>query len=395
MSPMTLYIVSAILFVLGLAAIGGATFGRKRTPRLVLAAAGIALWAATLVLYSQAVSGSTGDAVTPPASESAVTEPPAAGESEVTQAPAAGESEVIQAPAASESDITQAAEAGPDLPGRLAFHSARSGSYEIYSMNGDGTDLRQLTETGGRGDIEPDYSPDGTTIAFSSSRDHEYLVQLYVMDADGGNQRRLMDPVAGDQLGARWSPDGEWIAFYSNVDGNLEVYKVRKDATDLTNLSNHENNDYMPYWSPEGERLVFVSERDGNRELYVMNSDGSNQVRLTNNFFDDVQPRWSPDGTSLLFTSTRDGLDNLYLMDAPPEDVAGPIDQDVDLLTFPGFNDATPAWAAGGTLIVFSSDRNSPETGENWELFVMTADGSQVRQLTDDPEPDRFPTWTP
>jgi Tol biopolymer transport system component len=286
---MTLYIVSAVLFVLGLAAIGGATFGRKRTPRLILAVAGIALWALTLLLYNQAASSFASDAPAPPAAPA-----------DATVAP------VVQA------DVATPTATGPDLPGRLAFHSARTGSYEIWTMNGDGSDLRQLTTTGGKGDIEPDWSPDGTSIVFSSSRDDEYLVQLYLMDADGGNQRRLMDPVAADQLGARWSPDGEWIAFYTNVDGNLEVYKVRKDGTDLTNLTNHPNNDYMPYWSPDGARLVFVSERDGNRELYVMDSEGGNQVRLTDSFFDDIYPRWSPDGTTLLFTSTRDGLSNLY-----------------------------------------------------------------------------------
>ena len=193
--------------------------------------------------------------------------------------------------------------------------------------------------------------------------------------------------------------DGEWVLFHSNqaVDGEarFEIYKVRKDGTELTNLSNTPGNNFRGDWSPDGQRIIFVSERDSNRELYVMNADGSNQVRLTDNQADDNRPRWLPDGSKILFEGNRDG-DNtaLYLMDAPSLVVAGPQEDKIRLLTFPGFNSQAGAWAVGGEKIVLSADRDS-ESIENWDVYIMDADATNFYRLTTDPELDRFPAWTP
>lgn len=375
MQPTLWYIAAAVAFMLGLAAIGGATFGQQRNRRIVLGVAGLALWGLTLFFYSRAAAVQPTAVATPTPSapmETPTPEPPT--------------------PPPTDTLVPTASPAG--LPGRIAFHSDASGDLEIWTMNADGTEFRQLTDTPGR-DIEPDWSPDGSTIVFSSARDAETDVQLYLMDADGGNQRRLMPFVAADYLGPRWSPDGQWIAFFTNVDGTLEVYKVRPDGSDLTRLTANASNNFMPDWSPDGQRIVFVSERDRNRELYVMNADGSNPVRLTNDLAEDVRPRWSPDGQFIVFQSNRDGESNLYLMPAPGPDVAGPIDQNVRLLTFPAVKNESPAWALGGQAILFSSDRDSDNPNlPNWELYVMNPDGSDVRRLTFRNGLDRFPAWT-
>jgi TolB protein len=264
-------------------------------------------------------------------------------------------------------------------------------------MNADGTNLQRLTDSPAR-DFEPDWSPDGQSIVFSSDRDDPANAQLYVMDADGNNQRALMPFVAADFVAPRWSPDGKWILMHSNqlIAGQpwFEIYKVRADGTELTNLSNTPGNNFRADWSPDGTRIVFASERDGNRELYVMNADGSNQVRLTNNQADDNRPRWSPDGKKILFESNRDG-DNtaLYVMDAPATTVADPQEDKIRLLTFPGFNSQAGAWAVDGAKIVFSADRDSG-SDQNWDIYIMDADGGNLYRLTADPELDRFPAWT-
>lgn len=391
MSLFAQYVLAAILFILGLAAIGGATFGRQRTARIVLAVAGIALWAVTLFLYSNALSRQaeeTSAVVT-------IAEVPTSTPLPSVQTPTSVTA--TKTPTAVVKTPTATPTPPAEIPGRIAFHSDRSGNFDIWVMNANGTGLQQLTDSPER-DIEPDWSPDGEQIVFSSGRDDPRHTQLYIMNADGSNQHRLMDFIEADQVGARWSPDGQWIVFYSNMptDGMpwLQIYKVRSDGSELVKLSDTPSNDFMPDWSPDGSRLVFVSERDGNRELYVMDADGSNQIRLTNNIADDMRPRWSPDGKTILFESNRDGLVNLYVMDAPPPEVSGPIDQDVQLLTFPGVNDVAPAWAVNGEKILFSSDRDS--TGPpNWEIYIMNADGSHVLRLTNHPEADRFAAWTP
>ncbi len=386
MDAITLYIISAVLFVLGLAAIGGAAFGRAGNRRLILAVAGVVLWAITLLIYQQAASPQAEIAVSPSTTPTKAAAAPADTPEPPTATPEAPEPD---APGLEPSTL-------PDIPGRIAFHSGRTGNLDIWLMNANGTGLQQLTHSPER-DIEPAWSPDGQKIVFTSGRDNPQYVQLYVMDGEGNNQQPLMPFSPANQLSPRWSPDGEWVVFFSNpqVNGQVwfDIYKVRSDGAELTNLSNTPGNNFMPDWSPDGSRIVFTSERDGNRELYVMNADGSNQVQITDSSADEVRPRWSSDGNTIIFESNRDGTSNIYKMDAPP--VEGAMMEDtVRLLTFPGFNDVAPDWAVNGEMIVFGSDRDA-EGGANWEVYIMDADGDNAVRLTNDPEIDRFGAWTP
>ncbi len=377
MQAMFAYLMAAILAVLGVAAVGGAIFGRKRNQRLVLALAGVGLLVGTFSLYSCAPAAVVTPLATSTPAEATDTPLPTAMPTELpTKAPA---------------ELSP----GPGLPGRVAFHSDRAGELDIWTMNADGSDLRQLTDSPGR-DLEPDWSPDGKTLVFSSARDNPNSVQLYLMDADGGNQRPVMAFSPADHLGARWSPDGSQILFYSNAERNMEIFTVRANGLGLRNVSQNPANDFMPDWSPDGQRIVFVSDRDNSRELYVMNADGSNQVRLTDSFIDELRPRWSPDGTRIVFQQDNEGVTDLYVMDAPGDDASGPIDQNAVLLTASAARDESPGWAMDGTKIIFSSDQGStPQSPANWDIYLMNPDGSDVVRLTDDSALDRFPAWTP
>ena len=160
MEPITLYFIAAVLVVLGLAATGGAIFGRRRSPRIVLGLSGLLLWSFALAGCNQAA-----------------TAPTTAPSPLATNAPAVASTEAAPAasPTAPPSPVdapTQPAELAPvpPFPGRIAFHSDRSGDLNIYSMNADGSDVQQLTDAPGR-DFEPAWSPDGSTIVFSSDRD--------------------------------------------------------------------------------------------------------------------------------------------------------------------------------------------------------------------------------
>jgi len=126
-----------------------------------------------------------------------------------------------------------------------------------------------------------------SVIAFYSYRDRNY--EIYVMNEDGSNQRNLTNNLGSDR-NPSWSPDGKKIAFDSNRDGDVEVYVVNADGSNQKRLTNNPGYDFVSSWSPDGKKIVFDSYRDGNREVYVMNADGSNQKRLTNNPRDDMSP---------------------------------------------------------------------------------------------------------
>jgi TolB protein len=383
-NPFVYYALAAVFFVLGLAAIGGATFGKQRNRRIVLAMAGVALWAATLALYSQAAS------VAPAEPEPSPT--PLAEPTMPLETPTSEPQPTVVATATVETVEF------PAIGGRVVFHSDRDGEIDIYVMDADGSNVQRLTDAPGR-DFEPHWSPDGATIVFSSERDDPENAQLYLMNADGSDQRRLPSPLTVDQIGARWSPDGQWILFHSNplVDGlpRFDIFKIRPDGSDLTQLTDVPGNSFMPDWSPDGERIVFASQRDGNRELYVMNADGSNQVRLTGGGWENSLPRWSPDGQHIVFESNRSGSSyGLFLIDAPDGPTTdGAQESTARMLTFPGFNHSSPGWAGSDWLFI-SSDRDSTNL-VNWEIYLVKADGSELLRVTDNPALDRFPNWTP
>jgi tol-pal system beta propeller repeat protein TolB len=168
-----------------------------------------------------------------------------------------------------------------------------NGEWVIFTKNGDGLWLMHpdgenphpLTD---RDDIDPTWSPDGSMIAFASSR--AGARQLFVMNADGTDIRQVTNL---DNMGGRssWSPDGTQLAFYRGPAGDHNIYIINVDGTGLVQLTDGGDN-LGPSWSPDGHWIAFTSFRDGNNEIYLIHPDGTGLTRVTNNPISDWQPRW-------------------------------------------------------------------------------------------------------
>ncbi len=360
---MNAYLPSLILFLLGAVAIVGAAFDRRLQRQITLGLVGLVLWGGCLILYPRAAPAVA------PVSEPRPTAPV---------------------------EVAAQATPSPGPRGRIVFHSERTGDFEIWVMNDDGSKQTQLTHAKGR-DIEPAWSPDGTQIVFASARDDPENLQLYIMNADGSDQRPLLPFEPSDNWSPAWSPDGKKIAYQSNRDRSFEIYVVNVDGTGRTRLTGADPgeggevrpNNSMPNWSPDGRRIVFVSDRDGNHEIYVMNADGSNQRRLTDHPADDIRPRWSPDGKFILFESDRYGRRGIYRIPAPGENPQ-PL-REAEKLTDARGDYVAPNWAWDGEAIVLSANIED----RDWEIYIMNADGSGLRRLTFSAGFDRFPAWHP
>lgn len=155
----------------------------------------------------------------------------------------------------------------------------------LWKMRPDGSGVQRITN---KDDIDPAWSPDGSMIAFASSR--AGARQLFVMNADGSNVRQVTDLT---NMGGRntWSPDGAKLAFYRGPQGDRDIYVINVDGTGLVKLTDGGDN-LAPSWSPDGNWIVFTSFRDGNNELYIIHPDGTGLTRLTNSPISDWQPRW-------------------------------------------------------------------------------------------------------
>lgn len=224
----------------------------------------------------------------------------------------------------------QYADISPDGT-QIAF--TNTADRNIYVINADGTNPQPLTSSGE--DFLPNWSSDGTQIAFTSMRDGDS--EIYLMNADGTNQTNLTNSPGSNEEGGSWSADGQRIAFNSNRDGNYEIFTINTEGTGLQKLTNNSDSDLLPEYSPDGTQISFYSNRDGNREVYVMNSDGSNQQRVTDNDSNDLFQGWSPDGNQLVFHSDRDGNIEVYVINV---DGSGLIN-----LTVNASNDALPDWS--------------------------------------------------
>ena len=157
----------------------------------------------------------------------------------------------------------------------------------LWVMNRDGSDPHAITF---KDDIDPTWSPDGSMIAFASSRSGQR--QLYVANANG----KQVEQVTGlNNMGGRssWSPDGTKLAFYRGPEGDRDIYVINIDGSGLDRLTNGGDN-LGPSWSPDGNWIAFTSFRDGNNEIYVVHPDGSQETRLTDSPISDWQPRWGP-----------------------------------------------------------------------------------------------------
>ena len=278
----------------------------------------------------------------------------------------------------------------------IAFVSNRNVNWdlEIYLMNPDGRQVRQLTERP-KADAEPAWSPDGQKITFMSDRDLKQIPnrgvlrsEIYLMNADGTNPINLtQSPERPDRVSS-WAPSGKQIAFTSaelfngHTLVNSDIFVMDADGANRRNLTNHDALDQTPDWSPDGNRIAFSSVRDGNWEIYLMNPDGTNLINLTNHPAKDGRPDWSPDGNRIAFTSDRDGNLEIYVMNA---DGANPIN-----LTNHPAKDNRSSWSPDGTRIAFESNRDG-----NWEIYVMNADGTNPINLTQDPHSDVHPAWGP
>ena len=108
-------------------------------------------------------------------------------------------------------------------------------------------------------------------------------------------------PVVGPAGDPDWSPDGSTIVFTSKRDGNREIYRMGASGENPVRLTTNPAADYRPAWAPDGQAIAFVSDRDGNPKIYVMKTGETPPIRLTDNGVVDSDPAWSPDGTRIAF----------------------------------------------------------------------------------------------
>ena len=214
---------------------------------------------------------------------------------------------------------------------RIAFASQRSGSFDLYVMAADGTGTKRLTSTGDDDETSPTWSPEGDRIAFARASD------IYVMNANGSGARRISD-VTAEEAEPAWSPDGRWIAYVRREPGTpiREIWIMRPDGTGRRQLTQLQSASYSPAWSPDSTRIAFATNnRISQYDIYWVTVANGRTTRVTVSPEDSFEPAWSTDGNSIAFS--ENGAIHLASVDAEGA-------SRVEEITNPADNDSSPAW---------------------------------------------------
>ena len=269
---------------------------------------------------------------------------------------------------------------------RIAFTSHQDGNEEIYIMDTNGKNLQNLTNHPAR-DIQPAFSPDGQWMAYVSDRDNNY--RIYLMNRNKNELRPLTNHLAskGD-LDPDWSPDGQWIAFTSIQGGQYNIYKINVKNGNLQQLTDTEYN-RDPAWSPDGDRIIFYSGGKEGHDLYVMKANGKGLRRVILRKPGGYNPTWSPDGKQISYERLGLAGRGIYIMTAE-----GQNDRRVTPENTWGNN---PAWSPNGHWIAYELELQNPWGNPNRDsdIYLVSPDGAETRQLTEHPARDRYPAWVP
>jgi hypothetical protein len=228
-------------------------------------------------------------------------------------------------------------------------------------------------------DRHPDWSPDGSKIAFWSDRSGN--CDIWVIPAAGGTPVQITTDPSADHR-PDWSPDGSMIAFQSERSGNDDIWVIPATGGVATQITTDPAFDNGPAWSPDGSKIAFYSDRSGNFDIWVIPATGGTATQLTTHWRKDRYPTWSPDGTQIAFHSDRTGNVDIWVV---PAEGGTP----TPLTNEPSY-DWYSDWSCDGNRIAFCSDRTF------WgEVWVMTATGEWPTKVTEDPASDITPVWSP
>lgn len=296
----------------------------------------------------------------------------------------------------------------------VAFVYTISGDAEVYLVNADGTDLRNISRNKAM-DTNPVWSPDGATLLFTSKRSGK--ADIYFVDPYQGKRPRakkfIKDRKKGDNLWPAWSHDSKTVAFCNyekgyplvyffdvesgaseqffdkracypdfsadgkrlalSSEGDLLVFKLKnRKSENITEdlIEGNSVDDTLPVWAPRGTRIAFVGRYEAySSEIYTISANGKKVRRITDNLFEDFIPQWEPRGKGVIYSG--------FIGGRPPEIfISDPESPEKTRLTDNHIVEMSPVFSPDGASILYVK-----RTRVQDDLYIMDKDGKNARRF--------------
>lgn len=268
----------------------------------------------------------------------------------------------------------------------LFVHYTDDFYYELYSVNVNGSNLT-LIDRANRYCGSADWSPDDKKIIYSKSRnDLTDDKDLMLFDVSSGTKHTLTS--LGSNASGKFSPDYQIAYCHLSDDGSYDIYVMKMDGSKNRKII---TNGTCPVWSPDGTRIAYQSPiENGSSQIFVANNDGNNQKQLTSTFSSrywpgwppdgNYNPHWTPDGKRIVYVSWEDENCEIYIMNSDGSNKVR--------LTNTDKRDEDPEITSDGKYILFTSKRNMEM---NADIFIMDMEGRNQRSLSNYKGSDIFP----
>ena len=268
-----------------------------------------------------------------------------------------------------------------------ALYTETDSRWTVITMRPDGSNRRRLRPRVLGSMLGAEISPDGTRLVYAdmdlsnTNTPGPYASAIRILDLRTGARARLTGYGTWNAAPS-WSPDGTKLAFESSRDGDAEIYVMGPDGSGLSQVTHNEQNDFSPAWSPDGSKIAvqttFPHESGGDERsaIGVVDTAGGDVATLTEGPTFDGRPLWSPDGERILFSRVS----------ATP----GPAAQSLWVMASDGSDQSLLAegdfgvWSPDGTRVAFARDG---------DLFGLSATGGDEQRLTRGPAFDYLPDW--
>jgi TolB protein len=271
--------------------------------------------------------------------------------------------------------------------GRVVFHSDRDGRHKLFTIDLATTIVTRVTEGRDHHDEDAAWSPDGTRIAFTTTRFDARTWHIAVANAAVDDPGQVTSHVAFHRHAA-WMPDGRSLLFSSEQEGTQAVFRTWLDSGHTARVSPAPQRALMPAPSPDGAHVAYTMGTPEGFRLAIQDL-ATNAVRMvTSPEANAVEPRWSPDGKRLVYVRmlpTRSFIEILTLDTGTTATLA-----------IEGLDAARePSWSQDGQWLVAAGAQGTG-AGQDWDLILLRPDppGAAFR-LTAGGSNDRAPEWMP